>query len=671
MGTLMTLFVSLVMDSSGFTSGLASAANQTQSAGGQMQGDLKGVGGAAKDGMNNAAGAVQQLTGVSLTGIGALMGVVSALKASVGAAIESERVMASTEAIIRATGGAAGYTAAEIETLAGQLSMMSAIDDETVQSGLNMMLTFKNIGEETFPRASEAMLDMALAMANGDTSAVNLKSTAIQLGKALNDPIAGASALARVGVTLSDAQKDQIEQFMEMNDIASAQAVILAELESEFGGMAEAMGGTNAGKIEKAKNDLANMSEEIGGVLLPTLGEAASAFSTFTHGVDNINTALGQNNRAIAANAGSYDEYLATLEEQSQGLLTFNKLLNALTAGAIPIMIQKQGALTEADWSYIHTLEEIRKGISADAEQTWEWSDATHTMVPIVSDVTDALLNYNSQLDTLNTAISGPVGDELEDWADKQAKISDEIEETQGKIAELEGLRYLSPDQKADLDEAKQKLDELGQEALDAAEDHRKAMAGIIYDMMEVRAQADGVITADEYSALKTYAENMGIVDQATLDAEYAMQMIQDKLAEGPEYYANYAKAMERMTLALEDGKIDASELYQILGILTGQGWNINVGVNLHDQELQNLANLSLAGGVNIVPMANGGDFLVTRPTLFMAGEAGTERATFTPLGKEPPGAGNGAVYNVYVQGDDTDAVMRGLHAHQTFYPAG
>ena len=55
--------------------------------------------------------------------------------------------------------------------------------------------------------------------------------------------------------------------------------------------------------------------------------------------------------------------------------------------------------------------------------------------------------------------------------------------------------------------------------------------------------------------------------------------------------------------------------------------------------------------------MADGGDFLVTRPTLFLAGEAGTERATFTPLGKEPQGAGN--VYNFYGYNNPTAIAQR------------
>jgi Tfp pilus assembly major pilin PilA len=48
--------------------------------------------------------------------------------------------------------------------------------------------------------------------------------------------------------------------------------------------------------------------------------------------------------------------------------------------------------------------------------------------------------------------------------------------------------------------------------------------------------------------------------------------------------------------------------------------------------------------------MARGGDFMVRRPTLFVAGEAGLERATFTPQGKKAPGGGSGDTYNTTVQ---------------------
>ena len=37
----------------------------------------------------------------------------------------------------------------------------------------------------------------------------------------------------------------------------------------------------------------------------------------------------------------------------------------------------------------------------------------------------------------------------------------------------------------------------------------------------------------------------------------------------------------------------------------------------------------------------------MTEPTLFIAGEAGPERATFTPQGQEMPESGN--TYNLYI----------------------
>ena len=62
-----------------------------------------------------------------------------------------------------------------------------------------MLLTFTNIGKDVFPKATETMLDMATAMNSGMTpSAEQLKGVSIQLGKALNDPVEGISALSRV-----------------------------------------------------------------------------------------------------------------------------------------------------------------------------------------------------------------------------------------------------------------------------------------------------------------------------------------------------------------------------------------------------------------------------------------------------------------------------------------
>lgn len=78
-------------------------------------------------------------------------------------------------------------------------------------------------------------LDMATAMNGGlKPSAEQLSNQAIQLGKALNDPIIGMGALRKVGVAFTEAQKEQIKTLQESGDLMGAQKIILNELGNEF-----------------------------------------------------------------------------------------------------------------------------------------------------------------------------------------------------------------------------------------------------------------------------------------------------------------------------------------------------------------------------------------------------------------------------------------------------
>jgi hypothetical protein len=100
----------------------------------------------------------------------------------------------------------------------------------------------------------------------------DLKSSAIQLGKALQDPIEGVTALRRVGVNFTDEQKNMIEALVKSGKLEEAQTFILKELQTEFGGSARAAGQTFAGQLEILKNGLGNVKETIGGPLLGVLG---------------------------------------------------------------------------------------------------------------------------------------------------------------------------------------------------------------------------------------------------------------------------------------------------------------------------------------------------------------------------------------------------------------
>lgn len=209
-----------------------------------------------------------------LTAAFAAVKVVDFVGNSLAQAREAQKAGALTAAAIKSTGGAANVTAAQVAALATAISDKVGVDDEAIQSGENLLLTFTNIRNETgkgndiFNQATQSITDMSAALGQ------DMKSGAIQLGKALNDPIKGITALSRVGVAFTDQQKAQITAMVEAGNTMGAQKVILAELTTEFGGAAAAQ--ATAG--DRAKVAFENLQEEIGTKLLPVVDALLVAF---------------------------------------------------------------------------------------------------------------------------------------------------------------------------------------------------------------------------------------------------------------------------------------------------------------------------------------------------------------------------------------------------------
>jgi len=232
---------------------------------------FKGVG---KDA--NAMGSVLSKVGVGV-GIAfaaAAAGIIKAGFDAVEALKRIEVIGAQTTAVIKSTGGAANVTAEQITELADALERTTATEAEAVQEGANLLLTFTNIrngagkNERVFDRATTLMVDMARAMGT------DAKSGAIQLGKALNDPVAGIAALSRVGVQFTDDQEDMIRSLSAAGDVMGAQTIILDELQSQFGGSGAAYAATFAGQIDTLNHNLGATAETIMLQLMPHLTSA-------------------------------------------------------------------------------------------------------------------------------------------------------------------------------------------------------------------------------------------------------------------------------------------------------------------------------------------------------------------------------------------------------------
>jgi hypothetical protein len=191
---------------------------------------------------------------------------------------ESAKIGRVTAQVIQSTGGAAHVTAAQVGDLATSISNKTGADDEAVQSGENMLLTFTNVrnevgkGNDIFNQASAAAVDLAAAMNHGEVTQEGMKTSSIQLGKALNDPIKGVTALQKVGVTFTAQQKEQIKAMVQSGNIMGAQKIILGELNKEFGGTAKAA----ADPMQRLSVIMGNLAEQIGGAVMPAIDEFAN-----------------------------------------------------------------------------------------------------------------------------------------------------------------------------------------------------------------------------------------------------------------------------------------------------------------------------------------------------------------------------------------------------------
>lgn len=190
------------------------------------------------------------------------------------------QAVAQVEAGLRTTGNTAGYTSEQLQKLASDLQGTTLFGDEEILSGATaQLLTFTNIAGEQFARTQQAALDLASRL-DGD-----LKSASIQLGKALNDPVANLSALSRSGIQFSKEQKAVINSLVETGRLAEAQTIILDELEKQYGGSAEAAAKAGTGPLKQLGNQISDLTEDFGALI-------ADAIAPFVERVKNIVTAF-------------------------------------------------------------------------------------------------------------------------------------------------------------------------------------------------------------------------------------------------------------------------------------------------------------------------------------------------------------------------------------------
>lgn len=211
-------------------------------------------------GLGRQAASARNLVLGLVAGFLGFQGVSSLIRGVIENTQRQEQALAQLEARVRSTGGAAGFSAAELAKMAGGLQQITTFGDEAVMEMQALLLTFTNIAGPQFTRTQQAVADMATAMGQ------DLKSAALQVGKALNDPVGALSSLTRSGVQFSQEQQTVIRRLAETGEMARAQSLILDELERQFGGAAAAARNTLGGALAALRNAVGDLLEGQGGL---------------------------------------------------------------------------------------------------------------------------------------------------------------------------------------------------------------------------------------------------------------------------------------------------------------------------------------------------------------------------------------------------------------------
>lgn len=525
--------------------------------------DLGGQFGSLAARLGPAASALRALGPVGAGVAVGLGSIVAVIAAGLPQFAEAERLSLRLEQVLRATGYASGLTAKEIKNLAEETERSTFATAEQVQEAAGVLATFRSVQGDTFRQALSLARDLSAVFGQSLTSSVT------QLGKALEDPIQGISALRRVGVSFSATQREMIAEMVRAGDVATAQTLILETLAKQVGGAGEAEASGLAGSFDRAKDAVGDFLKglvEITGVSSAT----KASLDVVADSIERVNAVLFTERpigeQVVAANRQLIEaqDRLRVLEERLVGLTGRSRAVAELQAA----QLRAQVAELQAS---IDTLIERGRSEVSDAERAEEGRRAAEADARA-----EAALN---RLRELRKELEG-----LGTTDEKIAAVRERLAET---VTQLNALRNPDGSNEAAIEEAirvaeeiaKRRIEALEKPALDAAERQAEQTKALLDDLGRAIATFGDKRAEFIQGYLKRLGEGVSPEVRAEVEALanrlYDLKQAQDAAAEAARAHADlmsegksvteanrtaterYADELDRLNKLLASGAID------------------------------------------------------------------------------------------------------------------
>ena len=263
-------------------------------------------------GINLTKIAIGGLATAALAATGAVVSFVSSLGDGIKIYEETERYMARTEAQLRATGAAVGFSSSQLDEFARSVAMNTLASTDGVRQAMSVMMTFKSVTGESFKEAIKLSQDLA------ETFGTDISSEARNLGRALENPADAISILKRKGIELTSEQQNLINSFVETGDKAKAQEVIFKALQERVGGTGE---GSAKATLSGSLDTLGQATDQ----LKEQFAETTGITKFFKGAVDSLSTAFINLTKAMkgvdtATHVKNLENEISILEKSKKSL---------------------------------------------------------------------------------------------------------------------------------------------------------------------------------------------------------------------------------------------------------------------------------------------------------------------------------------------------------------
>lgn len=240
--------------------GASPALRAVDAAAGGIRGELEGM----THRLGPAFGALRALGPAGLVAGAGIAAAAAVVIASVREFEKSEAPYRRLQAVLAATGGAAGITARDFKAFAESLEDDSGVAAGAVLEASAALSTFAGVGGEELKRALRLTNDF-VAVFGGD-----LPNAAENFGRALADPVSGLTAFRKV---LTESQRDAIKAIAESEGLVAGQIALLDALEEKIGGAAASQNKGVTGAANQLKDAWSDLLKVIGGT--PAIQQSA------------------------------------------------------------------------------------------------------------------------------------------------------------------------------------------------------------------------------------------------------------------------------------------------------------------------------------------------------------------------------------------------------------